>query len=187
MNVPRKNVCWKPALAGLVLSAAVIMPPVLVKAADENDSAGVSGPEVIFPPSLRATAPADLPIPTDTQTIFFTPQDENTSATVLFLVNKTNTRQVVKLTTFRLDGTVFIRTRIPIPAKNLVRIVSDTVDTVSGSWQDAILANFTTSSTYGRLIVPKGVFVEGYVAWNGGSTFDPLSEVPTLPLRFWTR
>jgi hypothetical protein len=58
------------------------------------------------------------------------------------------------------------------------------VDTVSSSWQDVILINFTTFSTYGRLTLPAGVKADGHVVWNDGNTYDPLQVAPALPLRF---
>lgn len=190
MTLVYRNACLKRALTGLILSAALLLIAVPVKAAtfDKSDSSGAAQPKVIFPPGLRAVAPGDVAIPTGGQVVFFTPQDENTSCTVLFLVNITKTDQVVQLTTFQLDGTVFLNTHIPVPAKKLVRVVSDTVSTVSASWQDAIVVNFTTFSAYARLVLPVGTIVEGYVAWNGsGGVYDPLAAVPTLPLRFWTK
>jgi len=126
-------------------------------------------------------------LPSERQIVFFTPMDENTSVTVMFFVNTTTRDRPVRLTTYRLDGSIFIDTTIDVPARGLVRIAADPVETISATWQDTILVNFTTFSTYGRIVLPRGVFAEGYVAWNGGATYDPLMEVPTLPLRFWTR
>lgn len=152
-----------------------------------DDSSPDAVPEVVFPPGVQAGEPADLPLPTERQIVFFTPQDENTSVTVMFFTNTTNANRTVRITTYRLDGSVFIDTTINVPARGLVRIAADPVSTISASWQDTILVNFTTFSAYGRLVLPRGVFAEGYVAWNGGATYDPLDVVPTLPLRFWTR
>jgi hypothetical protein len=122
----------------------------------------------------------------NTTTIYFTPQDENTSVTILFLYNTNNVTATVGIQTFRLNGTTYIDTSVNVPPNSLVRIAADSVSTVSSSWQDAILVNFTTSSTYAQMTMPPGVKAEGYVAWNGGSTYDPLDPVPVLPLRFST-
>ena len=175
------------AIRALIACVAAILAMSVAPAAAADDSSPDARPEVVFPKGIQAGDPADLPIPGERQIVYFNPQDENTSVTVMFFTNTTNRDRSVRITTYRLNGSVFIDTTINVPARELVRIAADPVSTISASWQDTILVNFTTFSTYGRVILPRGVFVEGYVAWNGGATYDPLDVVPTLPLRFWTR
>ena len=54
-------------------------------------------------------------------TVYFTPQDENTSTTVIFLYNTGDTDATVGLQTFELNGTLYIDTSILVPADGLVR------------------------------------------------------------------
>ena len=147
---------------------------------DDNDSNPAHAPQVIIPEAYRSEGTGG----SGGTPIYFTPQDENTSVTVLFLYNTRGVTATVNLQTFRLDGSTFISTSVAVPPHHLVRIAADSVSTVSSSWQDVVLVNFTTSSTYARRTVPAGVKFDGYVAWNGGGTYDPLDAVPTLPLRF---
>jgi hypothetical protein len=67
---------------------------------------------------------------------------------------------------------------------NLVRICADTVSTISSTWQDVVLVNMTTASTYGKLTLPSYVKAEAYIAWDTSGVFDPLESVPTLSIRF---
>jgi hypothetical protein len=151
----------------------------------DSDSNPSSTPQVVIPAQYQPDA-AELQAAAESTTsdIYFTPQDENSSVTILFLYNTSNVTGTVELQTFRLAGTIFIDTSVNVPPNSLVRIAADSVSTVSATWQDAILVNFTTSSTYAKMTIPPGVKAEGYVAWNDGSTYDPLDPVPTLPLRF---
>lgn len=118
--------------------------------------------------------------------VYFTPQDENSSATVLFLVNTSGADVVVPIQTFYTNGSLTINTTVPVPAHGMVRICSDTVSTVSASWASYVLINFTTFSAYGRIGLPPGVLVEGYVVWNPTGVYDPLTSLQTLPLRLMT-
>jgi hypothetical protein len=122
--------------------------------------------------------------PVRSATLYFTPQDENTSATVLFLYNTSDAAKTVGLQTFQLNGSKHIDTSISVPAHGLVRICSDTVSTVSATWGDVVLVNFTTYSTYAKLTLPAGVKAEGYVVWNDSSVYDPLQVAHTLELGF---
>jgi peptidoglycan hydrolase-like protein with peptidoglycan-binding domain len=148
---------------------------------DDSDPAGE--PEVFIPEAYRAVAPADSHNATS---FYFTPQDENTSTTVIFLYNTGSVTATVGLQTYRLDGSLYISTTMSVPPAGLLRIAADTVSTVAGSWQDVALVNFTTSSAYGKISAPTGVKAEAYVVWNDASTYDPLQVAPTLPIRFST-
>ncbi|MHC1725303.1 MAG: hypothetical protein AB9866_04695 [Syntrophobacteraceae bacterium] len=120
---------------------------------------------------------------TGADTLYFTPQDENSSCTVLFLYNTGDTDKLVALQTFRLNGDAFIDTAINVPAHRMVRICSDEVSSFSPSWQSVVLINFTTYSAYAKMTLPAGVRAGGYVAWNNASYYDPGISAPTLKLR----
>lgn len=150
---------------------------------DNSDSAPTQAPQVVIPEVYRSDATVGS---VDGTPVYFTPQDENSSTTVLFLYSTVDVTQTVAIQTFRLDGSTYISATVDVPPHHLVRVAADTVSTVASSWQDAVLLNFTTSSTYARIIVPAGVKLEGYIAWNDASTYDPLDVVPTLPIRFST-
>lgn len=184
---------------GLVVGAALwlnSLPLAQANAAEEfptvadvgySDSNPSITPQVVIPASYQPDA-AELQAAAgaNTATVYFTPQDENTSVTILFLYNTSNVTATVGIQTFRLNGTTYIDTSVNVPPNSLVRIAADSVSTIASSWQDAILVNFTTFSAYAQMTMPPGVKAEGYIAWNGGSTYDPLDPVPVLPLRFST-
>ena len=119
-------------------------------------------------------------------TVYFTPQDENTSTTVLFLYSANPTTSTVGLQTFYINGSLTISTTVAVPPMGLVRICADTVSTPSASWANTILVNFTTFSAYAKMTVPSGVKADGYVAWDTLGFYDPLSATQVLPLRFST-
>lgn len=177
------------SMAGLALLGSLAFaqdsgdtPAAATLSADDSNPAGQ--PEVRIPEAYRSQAAASSSH--NATTVYFTPQDENTSTTVLFLYNTGGITATVGLQTLRLDGSLYISTTIDIPPAALVRVAGDTVDTVANSWQDVVLVNFTTSSTYARMSVPAGVKADGYVVWNDAGTYDPLQVAPTLPLRFST-
>lgn len=147
-----------------------------------SDSNPTGEPEVIIPDRYKPDL-ANGANGVGEATVYFTPQDENTSTTVMFLYNTSAVTATVGIETFRLDGSTYINTDVAVPPNGLVRICGDSVSGI-GTWNDVVLVNFTTSSTYGRMTLPDGVKADGYVAWNGGGTYDPLDAVPTLPLRF---
>ena len=149
-----------------------------------TDSNPVGPPVVVIPQTYQAPPGLTRAASVRGTSVYFTPQDENTSTTVLFLYNTNDVDQTVGLQTFYLDGSTTIDTTILVPANGLVRICGDSVSSASASWQNVVLVNFTTFSTYAKLILPKGVKAEGYVAYDPSGTFDPLTEAQMLPLRF---
>ena len=153
-----------------------------------SDSQPTGAPEVVIPEKYRATegVSADAVAPVPVVTLYFTPQDENTSTTVIFVYNTGAAAATVGLRTYGITGASVINTSFSVPAGGLVRICADTVSTIAGTWQDVLLVNFTTNSTYGRMTLPPGVKAEAYVVWNDAGTFDPLKVSPTLPIRFST-
>jgi hypothetical protein len=152
-----------------------------------SDSNPAGAPEIRIPeqyqprPAASGAASNALVAP-----IYFTPQDENTSTTVLFLYNTGATTATVDIETYALDGALYLSASVAVPPAGLVRICADEVSTISATWQDVVLINFRTWSTYAAMTLPDGVKAEGYVVWNGGATYDPLQIAPTLPLRFST-
>lgn len=153
----------------------------------DSDSNPIHSPEVVIPPQYRPTA-VDLAhtAAAGTTTVYFTPQDENTSTTVLFLYNTNALTATVGLQTFYLNGSLTLSTTVAVPPLGLVRICADTVSTVSASWANYVLVNFTTFSTYAKMTVPAGIKADGFVAWNPTGIYDPLVVSNTLPLRFST-
>jgi hypothetical protein len=150
-----------------------------------SDSNPLGKPEVIIPEMYRPTASALAATAAGpVSTVYFTPQDENTNTTVLFLYSTNNQTTTVGLETFYLNGSLTISTTVAVPPNGLVRICGDTVNTVSASWANYVLINFTTFSTYARMTLPAGVKAEAYVAWDTTGVYDPLTTTLTLPLRF---
>lgn len=149
-----------------------------------SDSRPSGPPEIVIPDKYQPKATdASIQAP-GRATVYFTPQDENTSTTVIFLYNTRRATATVGIQTFELDGALYIDTAVDVPGHGLVRICGDEVSTVSWTWQDVVLINFTTASTYGKLELPDRVKAEAYVVWNGGAQYDPLQVVPTLSIRF---
>lgn len=155
--------------------------------APDSDSNPTHLPEVVIPEHYRPSA-SDLAsaAATGTSTVYFTPQDENTSTTVLFLYNTNNVTSTVGLQTFYINGSLTISTTVAVPPLGLVRICADTVNTISASWANYVLVNFTTFSAYAKMVVPTGVHTEAYVAWDYAGFYDPISQTLTLPIRFST-
>lgn len=152
---------------------------------DNGDDSNPKGPpQVIIPAQYRPTKQESAEAATNATTVYFTPQDENTSTTVLFLYNTNAVTSTVHLNTYYVNGTLSIKTAIRVPPHGLVRICADTVSTVSASWTNYVLVNFTTFSAYAKMKVPSGVKYDGYVAWDTSGVYDPLSSVQTLPLQF---
>ena len=149
-----------------------------------SDSNPSGSPEVVIPEIYRPGAASMALAGGPTSTVYFTPQDEDTSTTVLFLYSTSPTTSTVALQTFKMNGSLNISTTIAVPPQGLVRLCADSVSTVSASWTNVVLVNFTTDSAYAKMTVPAGIKAEGYVVWNGTGDYDPLIAAPTLPLRF---
>ncbi len=176
------------ALGSLVLAPNVRGQPLAASGGPtDSDSNPTHKPAVTLPDQYQPTA-RDLATAATTPgtTVYFTPQDENTSTTVLFLYNTNATTSTVGLQTFYINGSLTLSTTVAVPPLGLVRICADTVSTISASWANYILINFTTFSAYAKRTVPAGVKAEGYVAWNSTGIYDPLVVSQTLPLRFST-
>lgn len=155
----------------------------------DSDASYIGPHEVVIPeryqPRLQSETAA-LPV----YTFYFTPQDEDGSVTVMFLYNTSDVTGTATIETYSLSGSPIISTTLNVPPRHLVRVASDTVKSIAGSWEDAVLVNFRTFSAYAKLGLSEGMKAEAYVAWNGGTTYDPLEAVPTLNLqlrsdRYW--
>ncbi len=118
--------------------------------------------------------------------VCFVPRDLGTNATVLLLCNTTNNEVSVLITTIDVFGRTYPQAtgEFIIPAHGYIRACSDPVNTTAIAWQDAILVDFGTLSSYTMLELPPGVGVDGYVVWNDGPEYDPAVPAHTLPLRF---
>jgi hypothetical protein len=151
----------------------------------DSGTAMTTAAEVPVPPRQQTLSIAASAAPNEAvEAVYFTPQDEDTSCTVLILHNTGDAPANVGLQTFALDGTARVNTTIDVPAHNLVRVCTDPVSTSAPSWATTLLINFMTYSVYGKLTLPAGVKVDGYVVWNFDATYDPTQEALTLGLRF---
>jgi hypothetical protein len=172
-------------------SATTVVRPQAASAAGTDSGPGAK-PGADVPSSYRysrrqADAVAQRQKATTLATYYFTPQDENTSTTVLFLYNRSGKDVGVSIKTYYTNGSATLSVVLRLPAHNLIRICSDAVNTVSASWANYVLLNFTTFSAYGVITAPRSVSVDGYVAWDTTGTYNPLDADYTLPLRFDAR
>ena len=149
-----------------------------------DDSNPKGSPRIVIPEQYRPQAGTATTGPV--ATVYFTPQDENTSTTVLFLYNTNAVTETVGLQTFYINGSLTISTTVAVPPNGLVRVCADSVNTVSASWSNYVLINFTTFSAYAKMTLPAGVKADAYVASDTLGVYDPLSSTVTLPLRFST-
>jgi hypothetical protein len=155
----------------------------LTAAQTSTDSFPIGAPEVVIPERFRPDAAAAA-TSAGAAEVYFTPQDENTSATVLFVYNTSSVSATVNLQTYSVEGTTYLTTSFTVGPYDLVCICSDTLESYTGSWADTLLVNFTTSSAYAKMSLPAGVKADGYVVWNNATTYNYFVPAPTLPLRF---
>jgi len=155
--------------------------------AASDDSSPNARPEAFIPAAYQAPPSSglgEISIMTNVNK-YFTPQDENTSCTVMFIANPTATDAKVTITGYGLTGATTLTTTFTVPKKNMVRICSDTVTTISATWQNVLLINFTTSVTYAKITYPSTLKITAYVAWNTSGIYDPLESIPTLPITLY--
>ncbi|MCB8922851.1 MAG: hypothetical protein H6662_14785 [Ardenticatenaceae bacterium] len=122
----------------------------------------------------------------DSRLVYFSPQDNPATATVITLYNSGDITQTIPVQGINSNGEVIMDVSVELGAHDMVHLVSDDVAaSPPPSWADAILANFTDSSTYGVMAVPQDVKLDGYVLFNGGTgTVDPYQDQGAIPLRF---
>ena len=160
---------------------------VTANSADSVDEGDSSPPPSSFDGAagISARIPATATNAIKGNVVYFTPMDENTSATILFVYNTSDTSNVFNITAYYSNGSKTLSVNIPVAAHALVRICSDTVSTISASWTNYVLVNFTTFSVYGTLTLPKGFHANGYIAWDSSGVYDPLmTNVPVMNLTF---
>ncbi|HMO58793.1 MAG TPA: hypothetical protein PKA05_17760 [Roseiflexaceae bacterium] len=120
-------------------------------------------------------------------TVYFTPLDSNDTNTVLFLYNTVNITQTVPIKAFNAAGTRIISQSLTLQPGGMIRVSADSISTTPSlaSWapEVVVVVNFTDTSFYATAELPAGVKIDGYVAWNNSSTYDPRAAVPRLPLR----
>lgn len=157
------------------------------QALSDDEGANVVNEVVIpekFQPDLAAVEGGRL------SEVYFSPQDSNETNTVLFLYNTTQTVANVDIEGYGFTGMTTLSATVGIPAAGAVRISADTlVDTPEPppSWlNNVVYVNFADDTAYAMLALPRGVHAEGWVVWNGMSTYDPRADVERLPLRFST-
>jgi hypothetical protein len=161
-------------------------PPMDLSGSDEDPTAQL---EVVIPERYQPDKERVAPEASPQAELYFAPQDNNANTTVLFLYNTSAADATVRIQAFKATGEQIptLDTEIAVPAGELVRIAADTlVDTAPLSWEDTIRVNFSDATAYARMTLPRGIKVDGYVTWNGGTRLDPNAAVPTLPLRFST-
>ena len=120
------------------------------------------------------------------QPVYFTPQDNEANATVLFLLNTNAVEANVQIQGFDAAGTMNFDQSVMVPALGSLRLVSDSLAaSPPPSWSTAQLVNFTDFVVSAAALLPTGVKIDGYVEWNPGTgTVDPRLDTARLPIRF---
>ena len=152
-----------------------------------------AGSDEMPPAGLTAAilSPQDFPTPIPGETlVYFVPTDSDATATVLFLYNTDSVTHTVALRGYSYNGVLGYSLNVNIAANSFVRLLSDSLAAAPPpSWATPapILTNFTDFSYLGSLSLPKGVKVDGYRLFNGGTgTVDPRQDQGAIPLRFST-
>ncbi|HUU35555.1 MAG TPA: hypothetical protein VMW48_15925, partial [Vicinamibacterales bacterium] len=130
-----------------------------------------------------------LPTPTPNETlVYFTPTDNDATATVLYLTNTDSSDHVVALRGFNYDGAMVYAQNITVPASSFRRLISDSVAAAPPpSWATPapITTNFTDFVYFASLSLPEGVKAEGYTLFNPGTgTVNPRLDQGAVPLVF---
>jgi hypothetical protein len=154
-----------------------------------------------YPPNAKSPAPemekSALPDPKPGETLaYFFPSDNDATATVIFLLNTDSVAHIVALRGYSINGTLFYSLNINIPATSMRRLASDSiVASPPPSWAGPtgsnpngvapIITNFTDSTYFASLSLPKGVGVSGYTLFNPGTgVVDPRLDQGAIPLQF---
>ncbi|MFO7698860.1 MAG: hypothetical protein R6X16_17135 [Anaerolineae bacterium] len=179
----------------VVLTAAVVVLLLSVGASQRASSQGLTGsdddpaavPSVYVPEPFQAAGGAEPAATSGEVLLWFTPEDGNYSATVLYLYNTADAAATVNVEGYSSTGGLMLNSALSIPARNLVRICSDSViaavPPLPLSWSSPVLWNFTDNVTYASLSMPPTVHVQGYVAWTNAASFDPNGMSPKVSLR----
>lgn len=120
--------------------------------------------------------------------VYFSPQDSNSTNTVLFLYNTGSAVANVDIEGWGFAGETTISATVGVPVGGAVRISADTLVIAPEpppSWLDNVAyVNFADNTAYAALNLPPDVRAEGWVVWNGMNEFDPRADVERVPLRF---
>jgi len=114
-----------------------------------------------------------------TESVYFFPQESDTTVTILFLANTNNTNVEVSGWAYSKDGAVLVSVCYLLAPGQMKTIASNAFWGYNGSVWD-----LGPNTTYAKLALPRGVVVEGYVAWSSTSVYDSDVAVYTRPLRF---
>ena len=118
---------------------------------------------------------------TTASTVYFTPQDENTSTTLLNFFNTSNVDTSVVLQTFSLTGAATVNTTIPC-RPTISCACADPVSTISRVLLRRDARQLHHLQRVRKADRPCGVLYDGYVAWNTSGQFDPLVMTQTMAL-----
>jgi hypothetical protein len=171
------------SLAGANLSqAAVAQTTAFPGGSDElppaNPSAGLLAPELLSTPAPGQTL------------LYFTPTDNDATATVMFLYNTNTVTNTVVLRGYSYNGVLAYSLNISVNPASILRLSSDSIAAAPPpSWATPapVITNFTDFVYIASLALPKGVKVEGYTVFNAGTgTVDPRLDQGAIPLRFST-
>lgn len=153
---------------------------------DEEPGAVAPTSEQASPDESKTQALApEAPLPATT--VYFFPDDSNDTSTVLMLLNTNTSTQTVNIQGFTDAGAQYVSCNVNVAAKSSARIISDGLTAgAPSSWANAVLCNFQDGSEYARIMLPRGVKVDGYVVWGTLTEYDPRAKYSMLPLRFST-
>ncbi|MBK8989221.1 MAG: hypothetical protein IPM39_24685 [Chloroflexi bacterium] len=123
-----------------------------------------------------------------TQPVYFSPSDNDGTATVVIVYNTTAVTQTAYIQGLNSSGSLTVNSEIPLNPYERKFLISDSL--AAGpppSWQNNLLTNFTDFSTVGVLFVPAGVYFDGFIVFNfGADTIDPRADQGGIPLHFST-
>jgi hypothetical protein len=141
------------------------------------------------PPALGPAAQlaALAPVNPGDRLVYFSPSDNNGTATVINLWNTTNVTATVNVKGMMTGNFLVVSVNVQIPPGSLRRAISDGLDESSpASWLNYdVPVNFTDSSIYGVLSVPAGVHFDGYIVYNGDpGLINPNIDQGATSLRF---
>ncbi len=131
--------------------------------------------------SLEMVATAGAPLAAlGDEAVYFVPIDiDGTVTTTVFLVNTNNSSAQIGVAAWYWDGDVHTPPQtVTLAARGMMTLHSNPAYVYNGMVWDL------PGAASARLMLPAGVIVDGFIAWNGDDPYHP--EVPCLkvPLRF---
>lgn len=176
----------------LVLTAYCMLNPVNtdVFAQVATDSGSDESPPATAKSQPDASAQVTNPFP-GTHPVYFSPRDADKTGTVIILFNSTDSAQTVNIRGYNYDtntatGALTYQSSTTLEPYQRKFLASDSVaaNTVP-SWSTVEITNFTDFVGTGVLYVPDGIFVDGYVVFNGATgLIDPGADQGAIPLLF---